>query len=479
MRVFDLVNTYGVSTAATASANAAAIQTAFTDAGAVGGVVYLRGAGDPYPCNPLTLPGLPLTFQGDGASVSVLKFPAGSGAAALSYVNTVGLSSTTGPFHTNKGVDNTRYAYQSSKWILRGLGFQGGDWDGQHRKGWDFPKWDASVDPANYLVLHAQDCLVTLFDGDGINYVISGAIQDSSFRQITAKGCGGIGIQPGSDQRWIDCVASGHGQQGFYVNGYSPQLVTCKGWDNGHVTSANGAGFGVTGQSPGVELIGCHAQDNRAEGFQIKSASRVSMSDCKADRNCWFTGNAGLLVADSTDVQVRNFKATDSSTDSGKTNIQLHALKVTNTSGTTNARNSIRVSGSQYPGGRTVTDALDQSSDLNGTDFHTGASEGGVQNVAYAATITPDPYVAQTCAIAALTAAVTVAAPANKHLGARLTVTVVQDATGGRPVNWNAIYVFQTPWTNSGNVVSKRSQASFQYNGSNWVCTDHALNVWY
>ena len=67
---------------------------------------------------------------------------------------------------------------------------------------------------------------------------------------------------------------------------------------------------------------------------------------------------------------------------------------------------------------------------------------------------------------AALTAARLVGAPLNPTTGQRITITIVQDGSGGRAVTWNA--VFKVSWSDTGNTLNKRSSIAFIYDGTNW-----------
>jgi hypothetical protein len=63
-------------------------------------------------------------------------------------------------------------------------------------------------------------------------------------------------------------------------------------------------------------------------------------------------------------------------------------------------------------------------------------------------------------------AAATFNAPTNAYAGQRITITVIQNGTGGFAVSWNVI--FKVSWSDTGNTAGKRSTVSFQYDGTNW-----------
>lgn len=89
-----------------------------------------------------------------------------------------------------------------------------------------------------------------------------------------------------------------------------------------------------------------------------------------------------------------------------------------------------------------------------------------VQAVDYAAAIDTDVLAGELVVVGALTGNVTVNAPSNPFLGARLTYLFTQDGTGSRVVTWNA--AFRTP-TDAGGSADETGGVTFRYNGSAWV----------
>jgi hypothetical protein len=65
-----------------------------------------------------------------------------------------------------------------------------------------------------------------------------------------------------------------------------------------------------------------------------------------------------------------------------------------------------------------------------------------------------------------LTAARLVGAPLNPATGQHLYFTLIQNATGGFAVTWNA--VFKVSWSDTGNTSAKRSTVGFWFDGTNW-----------
>ena len=68
-----------------------------------------------------------------------------------------------------------------------------------------------------------------------------------------------------------------------------------------------------------------------------------------------------------------------------------------------------------------------------------------------------------------------VAAPTNAKEGTFFTVSLVQDATGGRTVAWNAAYKFPVAWSNTGNTANTKTTITFRYvNGYAWAIGQNA-----
>jgi hypothetical protein len=477
--VHDLVS-LGVgnsSTTATAAGNAAVIAAAWAVGTLDGLPVYLRGAKHYYPTNTLTLPSEPVTFIGDGCDVSTLGTTAGT---ILTYSPTTSpLTGATDPWSTNSTDMVSALHYRSKAWQISGIGFTKTDnWSNNTGTGLDFPTWNGTSDS---LVMWMSACKVTNFNGTGISFLLNGTRQESVFTNVLVDGCKNEGVIYGSDQWWVGCHSNNNGFEGFWTQSRNGFLVGCKAYSNGTLNNTTrNAGFYVKGgANGGVMLSACYAQDNRGPGLQLDGVARVTVQGFTADRNCWRDGTvntaeqAGVWVADSTDVIIDGLVATDSN-QGVKTNVQTHALKVTNTGGNTNARNKVGLVQSST-GSQTLGTPVDNvNSDLNGTHVIVGASDGGEYTVAFAAAVTPDPYQAQTWVIGALTAGITINAPANGHKGSRLRIKFLQDGTGGRAVTWNA--VFKQAFVTTNNTAGKVSIAEFEFDGTNWIQVNS--NLW-
>lgn len=115
----------------------------------------------------------------------------------------------------------------------------------------------------------------------------------------------------------------------------------------------------------------------------------------------------------------------------------------------------------------TVRTALKSGSVLTGgNDLSIGGMGGSISPV-FVTTYTPDPYVATNIFMGTLTNNITIAAPTNSHVGARLTFFFLQDGTGGRTITWNG--AFTQNYADTGNTLGKRMKISFIYNGATWL----------
>lgn len=99
-----------------------------------------------------------------------------------------------------------------------------------------------------------------------------------------------------------------------------------------------------------------------------------------------------------------------------------------------------------------------------------------VQTIAWATPITPDALAGEVVDLGAIAAALTVNAPTNPFLGARLTFLFLQNGTGNFAITWNAAFKKSTdPTAGSPN---QQGTISFIYDGANWVQTGGAL-IWF
>lgn len=105
----------------------------------------------------------------------------------------------------------------------------------------------------------------------------------------------------------------------------------------------------------------------------------------------------------------------------------------------------------------------------NGNDTITCLSHDIRQNVAYAATITPDANLGNNIVVGDITAALTVAAPDNPQDGQRMSMMFTQNATGNFAITWNAAFAIGTNPTGAAN---EKAVYEFIYDESKWVQTN-------
>lgn len=109
---------------------------------------------------------------------------------------------------------------------------------------------------------------------------------------------------------------------------------------------------------------------------------------------------------------------------------------------------------------------------------HLGAAQ-NVVTLAFSATPAIDLSLGNYFKMTA-TAGATFAAPTNAKAGQIFTIEVVQDATGGHAIAFNAAYLFPVAFTNTGNTSNKSTFVTFRMNaaGDKAVSVSSAANVW-
>lgn len=328
-----------------------------------------------------------------------------------------------------------------------------------------------------------RDCMVRSGPGIGISTAYArGGLPDCHYTDVFVRDCGGHGWHLGSDSRLIDCTSENNGQgagsgAGFYANGSSSySVVGCKAYSG---LGSSGYGFRIGGQTNGASYSGCLAQDNTAGGIFFESAQGYTVTGLCCDSNGALNAGSAVIFSSSTGNYVE-YIAIDRSYNGGSGGTdQRYALNI-DTGSTGNTICVPQLSQNNSNGSITSTVAWLASGSGNGAgnDIKFGSYE-GAQFPAFAASYTPDPTLGRVVTVGTLTAAITVNAPSPAWAGARLDFRFTQDGTGGRTVAWNAAFVFQSAWTNTGNTAGKRSTASFYYDGTNWVSLSPAANAWF
>lgn len=102
----------------------------------------------------------------------------------------------------------------------------------------------------------------------------------------------------------------------------------------------------------------------------------------------------------------------------------------------------------------------------DGTNVVPSITNGVSQSIAYAATIAIDASLGDRVLIGALTGALTMNAPTNPSRGQKLTIYLLQDATGGRVTTWNAVFKKAADGAGTAN---QKGVTEFLYDGTDWV----------
>lgn len=274
----------------------------------------------------------------------------------------------------------------------------------------------------------------------------------------------GQGIVPAYDTVLVGCVSGWSGLDGFYTEQSQVKFFCCTSFFSGQITQSSGAGFTIRIANQGnIMLLGCVAQDNYASGFNIDTSTRVTLNGCNADSN----GRGGVATYAGYDLWSSTYceilacvalerKPYDSNS------YQQNALRIRQNS----TNNNIQITHSAYNGAFIGTPIKSDSNSIEGNNISFNAQGAdSSQSIAYAASITPDPYAGSTKRIT-LTGALTVNATTNHHAGSRMTFIFTQDSTGGRVVTWNAQYKTNwTPTTTSGKI----NTIDFRFDGTNWI----------
>lgn len=404
-----------------------------------------------YLTAPFTLDGF--YWAGYGPKSSVLKAKAGSA----------------------NFVTNNTTATNEIETTVEGLGFDGTNLTGTAT----VFVWSNGLQGNNSApTLIMRDCWVGGGPALGIDTTGGGgALSDCHFEKITTHNNGTQGWSIGSDQRLVNCISAQNGSEGFYISGANADsfaLIGCKAYANGNVNPFAGYGYHLTGTSTGGALSGCLAQDNQAAGLIFDSTQNPGggyiVTGLVCDTNSRDSGGFWAAV-EFFDAPGNYISYT--AIDRVNGTYQKNALKMDSLS----IGNIVECSSFYYTTSGTPTSWF-LSGNGAGNALHLGNSD-GMQAPAFAATLTPDVPTGGKVNVGALTAAITINAPTNPFVGARLDFEFLQDGVGGRAVSWNAIFKFQVAWTNVGNTLGKQSTASFVYDGTNWVSQSSVANAWF
>lgn len=287
---------------------------------------------------------------------------------------------------------------------------------------------------------------------------------ESRFLNVQVYRAGRWGYMLGGvDGFWISCTAAETGWGGFYIRGNDHHLVNCKAFYAGQSNTARGYGYYCVLTDSGTQnLTNCGAQDCVNSGFMLDSTANVVLTGCTADSNNTGVAGAGFDFWGSNNCILDGCLAIDRRADGVNTR-QVTAVRLRG-----GCFNNQIVASHRGVNGAVVTApvVLGATGDADGTMLRING-QGSIKTVAYAATVTPDPY-AYTIAAITLTGNITIANPTYAHPGQELTLVLTQDATGGRTVTFGT--AFKTNWT-PVTTASKVNTIAFVYNGANWIQT--------
>lgn len=399
-----------------------------------------------YLTNPFTLDGF--YWLGYGPTSSILK----ANAASTAFVSNVA---------TNTGERATK---------VEGLGFDGTNLTGTATV-FQWANGNKSFAGSTIIM---RDCWA--YNGPALGIDTSnagGALDACHFDNVVTHNNGTYGWNVGSDQELKGCVAENNNLSGFFIQNVSNfTLANCYSYANGLTDTGDSYGYHLKGSAPGGALIGCHAQDNQGAGVLFDSTggggSGFTVTGLVCDTNSRVSaGNSPAVAFFLAQDNYVEFVASD------RAGNQLNALSIDSGS----SGNIIQCD-AFYTVAVATLGTWFKSGNGAGNTIILGNS-GGSQLPAFASSFTPDVPTGGQVIMGLLTGAITVNAPTNPFTGALLSFEFTQDSTGGRAVSWNAAYVFQAAWTNTGNTLNKRSTASFRYDGTNWVSQSPSANVWF
>lgn len=266
----------------------------------------------------------------------------------------------------------------------------------------------------------------------------------------------------GTDEYIWGSTAGACGATSFFLAGANSRLFGCKAF--GQTALSNGAFF-VDG-SGRHEVTCCEAQDNFSYGFNFSGTYGSNLTDCIADSNAY----DGFSISDGSTV-------TGCSTiyRSGGAHVPRSGVAIGGT-GFVTGFNAVDESGSNpfplyaiFGSGPTGPSAL------------VSAPEVASESIAYAASITPDPYrKAGTSFLGTITGNLTVANPATPPSGngayfpgVQVSFVMPVDGTGGYTLAFGTAYKIDgsAPALAANTTV----QIAFRFDGTYWRETQRSI----
>lgn len=308
-----------------------------------------------------------------------------------------------------------------------------------------------------------RNVLVKNCKGDGI--AIWGQ-SSSVIENCWANYCDHFGFRPSFDTIVSNCVADTNGRSGFFLRSSSTMITACKSFFSGGNVGSEGYGFFVEGPinlEEGMKFFNaCNAQDNKADGFYVRNAQRVVISGMASSNGTSATGTYAGIKVEGSGNGIFDLVCADRVSNG----TQLNAIILKETAGIKNQGLQIRLTHGQITNAVAIGPAIMTGSLYTGGVNISINGMGGYYSQVYTGTVNPDPYVATTYKIGALTGSITINNPLNAHIGCPINFSLVQDSGGSRNVTFGANYT--TNYGNAGNSANKRLEIGFVYDGSTW-----------
>lgn len=346
-----------------------------------------------------------------------------------------------------------------------------------------YPSWDnTNTADVDYDLMHkVQNVWIEQGTWDGIAvYGRSVAHLD----HLEVGDCNLRGVAVGADSWLTNANVGLSGHEGVNVsnNAHIVNVAAFYSGNNLNGRAIFGQGFRIEGDIGG-HLSNCIAQDNKSHGYLFSFSDGFTLASCIADSNgtLWdidvsgttpatFNPYAGVAFDNATNNSVLGLTCMARVT--GFEN-QKHAIAFLN--GNSSSGNIISLT--HRSAGYAVLAPVNPTAgygtgSLN--DLSIG-NQGGHQSITLANGSTqtlpvPDPYAGGYITFSQVfngAAVWTLPATTNMHPGVEMTFVLVQNATGGGTVTFNAQYLSEG-WQPSS-VPSSRSQITFAWDGTNWL----------
>jgi hypothetical protein len=271
--------------------------------------------------------------------------------------------------------------------------------------------------------------------------------------RIDASDQAGLALA-GADSKLLNVDVSQSGTEGVSITGSAYLLSNIKSWYNGRLDGA-GSGFLIAGST--IQIVGGHSQDNPGSGFKMFRSGTVlhgiGLHGCVSENDASVGFSLFNVTKANISGQVKTYAG-------GSGNIPVNGVSMDAT--TVGCEVTLTVEGQSG----FAADGLG----LGNNSLRINGRQGRYLVTAYAASITPNPFDAETVAVT-LAGNITVANPQKKQAGMRLQFVFTQDATGGRTVTFGTD--FSASWV-PNTAANKINTIDFVSNGTKWIQTSTA-----